>query len=67
MSEPFLQEHFMRISFASGRLVEAVVTLAAAGHMTLAGLAMLDDHVTVHSAALVGASAAPPRTDAPRG
>jgi hypothetical protein len=39
----------MRTEFASGSLVESIVTLAAAALMTIAGLAMVQDLVPVHA------------------
>ena len=41
----------MRIALASVPGVETVVTLAAAAMMTFAGLAMVEDVITAHSAA----------------
>jgi len=52
----------MRMQLASGSLVEAVVTLAAAGLMTFAGLAMVEDLVATSMGGTLAVArvAAPP-------
>jgi hypothetical protein len=51
----------MRIGLASGSVVEAVVTLAAAAMMTFAALAMFEDGVAADAhATTVAACVSPP-------
>ena len=55
MSNNCERKNVMRTQFASGSMIETVVTLAAAVLMTVAGFAMIEDtSVTQGGATLVG-------------